>query len=106
MSGKKYSLKFTQKAYQDLDEIFSYISKTLCDEVAAENLINKIQQSVLRLKDYPYTCSIVSDNLLKAKGYRKVIVDNYIAFYQVDETETRVIIMRILYGAQKYQDLL
>ncbi len=52
MSGKRYSLKFTQKAYKDLDGIFSYISETLSNQTAAENLIDRIEQSILRLKDF------------------------------------------------------
>ena len=106
MSGKRYSLKFTQKAYKDLDGIFSYISETLSNQTAAENLIDRIEQSMLRLKDFPYSCSYVSDVHLRAKGYRKLIIDNFIAFYLVDERQNHVIIMRILYGAMKYQDLL
>ena len=106
MSGKRYSLKFNQKAYEDIDQIFSYITEILYNEVAAENLIDKIEQSVRRLQEFPYSCSYVSDDLLKEKGYRKLVVDNYIVFYLVDETEKRVIVMRILFGAQKYEGLL
>jgi len=60
----------------------------------------------MRLKDFPFSCSYVDGAFLKRKGYRKLIVDNYIAFYLVDEEEKQVVIMRVLYGRQKYQDLL
>ncbi len=106
MSKRKYSLKFNQKAYEDINQIFSYIAESLCNGVAAYNLIEKIEKSIMRLRDFPYSCSYVSDDFLKNKGYRKLVVDNYLVFYLVDETEKSVIVMRILYGAQKYQELL
>lgn len=106
MSEKIYSLKFTPKASGDLEQIYSYISHKLFAEIAANNLLEKIESSIIRLKSFPYSCSFVSDDALKSKGYRKLIVDNYIAFYLVNEMEKQVVIMRILYGAQTYQDLL
>lgn len=59
----------------------------------------------MRLRYFPYSCSFVLDEPLKNKGYRKLIVDNYIAFYLVNETEKQVVVMRILYGAQNYENL-
>ena len=59
----------------------------------------------MRLKDFPYSCSFVLDEPLKSRGYRRLIVDNYIVFYLVNEMEKQVVVMRILYGAQNFQDL-
>ena len=43
---------------------------------------------------------------LRAKGYRKVVVDNYLIFYLVDEVGKQVVIMRVLFGASKYFEIL
>ena len=106
MPEEIYRLKFTPKASEDLEQIYIYISQKMFAEIAANNLLEKIESSVMRLESFPYSCSYVSDDALKSKGYRKLIVDNYIVFYLVNETDKQVIIMRILYGAQIYQDLL
>ncbi len=106
MPENKYSLKFTPKASDDLEQIYSYISGELFAEDAANNLLERIETSIMRLKDYPFSCNFVADEFLKNKGYRKLIIDNYIAFYSVDEIEKQVVIMRVLYGRQKYQDIL
>lgn len=84
----------------------SYISGKLFAELSADNLLERVESSIMRLKDFPYSGSIVLDEPLKIRGYRKLIVDNYMAFYLVDEMEKQVKIMRILYGAQNYQNLL
>jgi len=106
MAENSYSLKFTPKASEDIEEIYSYISGKLFDNIAANNLLEKIENSIMRLKDFPYSCSLVSDELLKSKGYRKLIIENYIAFHLVNESEKQIVIMRILYNAQSYQDVL
>ena len=105
MTEKKYKIKITPKANDDLDEIYSYIAKELVNETAAENLMDKIEEKIMRLRDFPFSCSYVEDEVLKNKGYRKLIIDSYIVFYTVDETEKKVVVMRILYGKQKYQSI-
>jgi addiction module RelE/StbE family toxin len=106
MSNDKYIIKFTPKAREDLEQIYCYISEKLFADIAAINLVDNIENSIMRLKKFPYSGSPASDDILKSKGYRKLIVDNYIAFYKVEEDSARVIIMRILYGAQNYIDIL
>ena len=106
MSKNNYSLKFTPKAGEDLEQIYNYISEKLFNVIAANNLLEKIENSIMNLKDFPYSCSLVSDELLKSKGYRKLIVENYIVFHLINESEKQVVIMRILYGAQNYQDFI
>ena len=106
MPNSNYTLKFTPKAEEDLDEIYGYIAAKLFAETAAESLMDKIENAFMRLEKYPFSCSFVFDELLKSRGYRKLIVDNYIAFYLVNKSEKQVIIMRVLYGASDYKNVL
>ena len=106
MPENSYSVKFTPKASEDLEQIYSYISGKFFAEIAADNLLARIESTIMRLKDFPYSCSFVLDESLKNRGYRKLVIDSYIAFYLVDEMEKQVVIMRILYSAQSYQKLL
>ncbi len=106
MSDKEYALKFTSKAYEDIDDIYGYLSLTLQAGSAAENLMLKLESSIKRLKFFPKSGSPVLEEVIRRKGYRKLLVDNYIVFYLTDEEGSRVIIMRILYGAMNYQGIL
>jgi toxin ParE1/3/4 len=101
-----YKLKFTPIAKDDLDVIYQYISGYLVAPKAADDLIDDIETSIMRLEDFPYSGSPVSDDILSSRGYRKLIVKNYIAFHLIDEAEKQVVIMRVLYGAQQYENLL
>ncbi|SDK09155.1 type II toxin-antitoxin system RelE/ParE family toxin [Natronincola ferrireducens] len=102
----KYSIKMTPRAVADLDNIFKYISEELFAASVAGNILERIEREIMRLKDFPFSCNYVADEYLRNKGYRKLIVDNYIVFYLVEEEKKQAIIMRVLYGKQKYENLL
>ena len=102
----KYRVKIVPKAEEDLDDIFYYIALELNNTRAAENMINKFSDHIIRLQAFPFSCSLVEDDLLKDKGYRKLIISNYIVFYIVNEEDQKVVIMRVLYGRKKYQDFI
>ena len=106
MSTSNYRVKLTPKAREDLDKIYSYFTGELYATEAANSLLEKIEADIMRLSDYPFACSQVDDEFLRSKGYRKLIIDNYIAFYIVNEEEKQVVVMRVLYGRRKYQDIL
>lgn len=104
--GNNYTIKMTPKATTDLDNIYSYISEELFASNAAMHLLERIEESIMNLKRFPFSCNYVSDEFLRSKEYRKLIIDNYIAFYLVKEENRQVIIMRVLYGKQNYENLL
>jgi toxin ParE1/3/4 len=95
MEETKFKIRMTPKANDDLDEIYSYIAEDLYNQSAADNLMEKIETNIMRLKDFPFSCSFVTDEMLKDRGYRKLIVENYIAFYLVREEEMQVVVMRV-----------
>ena len=102
--SNKYKVKFTPLAYSDMAGIYQYIFDTLHAPMAAENLIGEIEHKTKRLEDMPYSCPAVDDELLRAKGYRKLVVKNYIALYIVSDNEKLVTVMRLVYGASDYEN--
>ena len=101
--SNKFKVKFTPLADTDMDGIYQYIFDVLKAPMAAENLIEEIERKTKQLEDMPYSCPTVDDELLKAKGYRKLVVNNFIAFYVVADDEKLVTIMRVIYGASDYE---
>lgn len=99
----KFNLKITPAAENDLDEIYNYISNSLLAPISAQNLMDKIEDNIKMLCDFPYKCELSRNELLRQKGYRKLIVDNYVALYLVDEQRKAVIIVRVFYGAMNYE---
>jgi len=100
----EYRVKFTPLAKNDMDEIYQYIFDTLIAPIAANNLIDKIEEKAKRLADAPYSCPLVDDEFLREKGYRKLVINNYIALYMVSDDEKLVKIMRVVYGGSDYEN--
>lgn len=106
MSKNEFEAILTPASLNDLDSIYRYITINLQSDISARNLLDKIEERILQLELFPYSCEFVQDEALKSKGYRKLIIDNYIAFYKVNEIEEQVVIMRVLYGSQNYKGIL
>jgi len=101
--SNEYKVKFTPLAESDMGGIYQYIFNTLSAPMAAENLIDEIELKTKRLEDMPYSCPVVNDEVLKSKGYRKLVVKNYIALYVISDDEKLVTIMRVVYAASDYE---
>jgi len=99
----KYKLILANTAYLDLEQIYAYIAKTLSAPNAANNLMGKIESKIRDLQVFPISSPFCNDESLKLKGYRKLVVNNYIVIYKVDELTETVHIIRILYGASDYE---
>lgn len=104
--ANNYTIKVTTKAADDLDNIYRYISQELFATSSVTNILDRIEKEIMRLREFPFSCNYVADEYLRNKGYRKLIVDNYIVFYLAQEEMKQVIIIRVLYGKQKYENLL
>lgn len=106
MESEHFQIRYTPLAYEDLDEIDTYISETLVNPQAAEKLLDELEQSICRLEQFPFSGAEVADSHLAGKGYRKLVVGNYLVFHLVDLEQKQVAIMRVLYGAREYHNLL
>ena len=101
----KYKTLFTRTAYEDLRSIYKYIKEELLNINSALKIINEIEERIEVLREFPLTGSLVQDAILEARGYRKLIIHDYIALYTVDEQKKEVRIIRVIYGKRDYQEL-
>lgn len=101
MDTNNYEIILTDVAKEELEEIYEYISEHLLEKAAANRLMDKIEQSILRLEQNPYSCVEVR---IKPHNevYRKLVIDNYVALYEVDEKYKQVVIYRVIYGKMDY----
>lgn len=96
----KNKIKYTPAAVDDMDEIFSYISKD--NVTGAENLLKKITEGITRLVEFPNMGSVLSEEeyTLINRGYRFIVVQPYLVFYRI--IDNAVIIHRILHARRDY----
>lgn len=101
-----YEIIISPLAKNDLIEIFDYIKNSLFAEKSAENLIQKITRHVDHLSTAPEMYPELDNPLFRKKGYRKIVINNYVVIYSVDHTKQKVYIIRAFYGAMDYEKYL
>lgn len=97
-----YGYVLMPSAVKDLEGIMDYISYSLHAPDSAINLLNEIESAIESACDFPMALPPVNDELLRAKGYRKIVVRNYIVFVLPDGSQRTLNIMRVLYHGQDY----
>ena len=103
---KKYNIIIEKYAQKDLEPIYNYICNKLVNKEAAITLLNKINEKFDSIALFPKSAPLIINNYVKNKNIRKLLIDNYIAFYEVDDIKNEIRIIRIMYGMQNYIDVL
>lgn len=102
----KYDIVVTNPAQDDLEEILNYISVDLSAPKSAIEMLNKIKRIFENLSINPLMYPLCNIDNLKAKNYRKAVINNYLMFYRVDDKNETIYIMRFIYGRRDYINLI
>ena len=97
-----YKIKIFPTAKQDLEEVIGYLNTLSPD--AASKYYDLLVEEIASLSKMPERCPKPKDLALAAKGYRYLIVKNYLVFYTI--IGDTVQIRRILYAHRDYRALL
>lgn len=97
-----YNVRIYPAAEQDLLDIIDYLN-TLSPQTAMR-YYDLLTEQIASLSTMPERCPHPRDLALTAKGYRYLIVKDYLVFYRI--IGNTVQIHRILYGRRNYQALL
>ena len=101
-----YKIENTPLAEQDLDGILSYIAENLGNNTAAVSFLDEVDACYINLERMPFMYEQCRDPQLRALGYRKAIIKNYVMIYRVDEDKKIVYILRFFYGRRDYEKLI
>ncbi len=92
---KKYIVKISETAEQDLENIISYLRYNLSGDIIADKYKLLFKQELKDLENIAGSMPILGENLTGHKNIRKINVRNYIVFYIVDEENSEALILRI-----------
>ncbi len=98
----KYSVKLMSRAIDDLEDIYVYIAKNLLEPETALNIVEAIESEILNLDSMPYRCPERRNGLYANKGYRQLLIKNYIIIFRVDEKSKTVIIVTVRYSKSQF----
>ena len=101
-----YSIIITELAEQDLHSAVDYFNMVLKAPNAALTLIDDIEEKIIFLSTNPLLYEIESDEYLKERNIRSVLVKSHLLFYLVDQKKEEVVIIRILYARRNWLNIL
>ncbi len=89
----KYRLEILGLARSDIVGIESYYAQY--DENAAKHFMERLYNSLKTLESMPY----MGQRSDIDPAFRRLVIDNYLAFYTVDDKKRIIEIYRVLHGA-------
>lgn len=76
-----YKILRTDKAEDQLRDIIYYIADESGDIDVALKYLDKLEEAINQLEEFPNSGSVPRYSILKKQGYRVLIVGNHIVFY-------------------------
>lgn len=101
-----YILEYLPVARKDMIEIVRYISRELQNPDAADRLAVELVNAAESVLTFPYAAPAYQPIRSLKHEYRKILVQNYLMFYWVDEEERLVTVARVVYAKRDYGRLL
>jgi plasmid stabilization system protein ParE len=97
ISMKQYSVQITDKALEDMEEIYTYIAEQLQAPENAMGQYNRIAEAIQKLNVFPERVRVMESEPEHTMGLRQLSIDNFSAFYVIEND--KVIVTRVLYSA-------
>ncbi len=93
----KYKIKLNARAFRDIDDIFSYIALEKLSPENAKGQTDRIWSALKKLETFPQSRQERMDGRYSGKGYRQLLIDNYIAIFKIDEPSKTIHIVTVQY---------
>lgn len=93
----KYKVKINPRAIRELDHIYGYIANEKLAPENAKEQIDRIKKAILSLNIFLQSHQERSEGRYAGKGYRQLLIDNYIAIFRIDEPPKTVYVVTIQY---------
>lgn len=93
----KYTVKLYARAYQDLEEIYSYIANSLLEPDTALNMVDALETAILSLAQFPEREAIRRVGAYSNKDYRQLFLKNYTIVYRIVKQKKEVHVITIRY---------
>lgn len=79
-------------------EIAHYISYDLMAPEAADNLLDDLKASILKLSVLPKKYPLIEEEPWRSEGVRKIVVKNFLVYYWIDEEYNKVQVTAVIYS--------
>ena len=91
----KYKVKINPRAIRELDQIYNYIANEKLAPENAKGQVERIKKFILSLDTFPQSHQERNEGRYAGKGYRQLLIDNYIVIFRIDEQCKTVYVVTI-----------
>ena len=97
-----YNVIMLPAAEEDYRDILRYFDRRFDSPQAIRSFNEKLREALANLTETPCMYAFSTDETLRQRGYRKFLIGNYVALFQIDEPNQMVEIYRIFHSSQNY----
>lgn len=102
----RYAVRISREAEQDLIDLTRYIAETLMNPEAAFGQLERLEQAIDKLAEYPKRHALYEREPWRSRGLRWMPVDHYRVFYTASDITGIVTIIRVLYQGRNEAKML
>lgn len=93
----KYEVMIYPRALQDIDDIYAYITLEKLSPENAKGQTDRIWEAIKTLETFPESHQDRVVGRYAGRGYKQLIIDNYIAIFKIDKQHKKVFIITVRY---------
>lgn len=91
----KYEVMLYPKAFRDIDDIYAYIAFEKLSPENAKGQTDRICDAIRTLEQMPEAHQDRLVGRYAGKGYKQLIIDNYLVIYKMDNISKKVFVVTV-----------
>lgn len=95
---KTYDVKITDYALEQMQETVNYITHRLASPDTARKWLDNMKKRIASLSQIPTRIKLVDEEPWHNEGVHKMIVNNFLVYFYIDEESTVVWIIAVVYS--------
>lgn len=100
--NEKYNVEITGECKKEIRKIYNYIADSLDAEKAAQDLMRKVEEFTSNLAYAPRIYAEIDKYKDTKRVYRRIVINNYVLLYTIDETEKTIYVSHMYYAGSDY----
>lgn len=98
--SSKYKVFLFPRAYREIEWIYAYISHEILETKLAKKQIDRIWEKIESLSTFPHAHQDRPVGRYSDKGYKRLLIDNYIAVFRINEDKKEVYVVTVQYAGR------
>lgn len=93
----KYDVMLYPRAFRDIDDIYAYVAHEKLSPENAKVQTDRIWEAIKSLEKFLESHQERLVGCFSGKGYKQLIIDNYIAIFRIDMNKKKVFVVTVQY---------